>query len=51
MSWDDSIRTIEVEPSLYAADFSRLGEQVEVLLRADGRVFHWDVGDGKSSRP
>src|SRR4029079_1723930 len=28
MSWDDWIRTVEVEPSLYAADFSRLGEQV-----------------------
>ena len=46
MSWDDWIRTIEVEPSLYAADFSRLGEQVEILLRAECRVFHYDVGDG-----
>jgi ribulose-phosphate 3-epimerase len=46
MSWDDWIRTIEVEPSLYAADFSRLGEQVTVLLRAECRVFHFDVGDG-----
>ena len=46
MSWKDWIRTIEVEPSLYAADFSRLGEQIEVLLRAEVRVFHFDVGDG-----
>jgi ribulose-phosphate 3-epimerase len=46
VSWDDWIRTIEVEPSLYAADFSRLGEQVEILLRAECRVFHFDVGDG-----
>jgi ribulose-phosphate 3-epimerase len=46
VSWDDWIRTIEIEPSLYAADFSRLGEQVEVLLRAECRVFHYDVGDG-----
>jgi ribulose-phosphate 3-epimerase len=46
VSWDEWIRTIEVEPSLYAADFSRLGEQVEVLLRAECRVFHFDVGDG-----
>ena len=46
MSWKDWIRTIEVEPSLYAADFSRLGEQVEVLLRTEVRVFHFDVGDG-----
>ncbi|MBA2359006.1 MAG: ribulose-phosphate 3-epimerase [Actinobacteria bacterium] len=46
MSWDDWIRTAEVEPSLYAADFSRLGGQVEILLRAGARVFHFDVGDG-----
>ena len=46
MSWADWIRTFEVEPSLYAADFSRLGEQVETLLRAEARVFHFDVGDG-----
>ena len=46
MSWQDWIRTVEVEPSLYAADFSRLGQQIEVLLRAEVRVFHFDVGDG-----
>jgi ribulose-phosphate 3-epimerase len=46
VTWDDWIRTIEVEPSLFAADFSRLGEQVEILLRAECRVFHFDVGDG-----
>ena len=51
MSWDDWIRTVEVEPSLYAADFSRLGEQVEVLLRAEARVFHFDVGDGRFIPP
>ena len=46
MSWPEWIRTVEVEPSLYAADFSRLGDQVEVLMRAEVRVFHFDVGDG-----
>ena len=46
MSWRDWIRTVEVEPSLYGADFSQLGAQVEVLLRAEARVFHYDVGDG-----
>jgi len=46
VSWNDWIRTIEVEPSLYGADFSRLGEQVQMLLRAECRVFHFDVGDG-----
>jgi ribulose-phosphate 3-epimerase len=35
-----------VEPSLYAADFSRLGEQIETLLAAGARIFHFDVGDG-----
>jgi ribulose-phosphate 3-epimerase len=51
VSWDDWIRTVEVEPSLYAADFSRLGEQVEILLRAGCRVFHYDVGDGRFIAP
>jgi ribulose-phosphate 3-epimerase len=46
MSWTDWIRTVEVEPSLYAADFANLGEQVDTLLRAGCRVFHFDVGDG-----
>ena len=46
MSWRDWVRTVEIEPSLYAADFSRLGEQIETLLRAGARVFHFDVGDG-----
>ena len=35
-----------MEPSIYAADFSRLGEQIEVLVRAGVRVFHYDIGDG-----
>jgi ribulose-phosphate 3-epimerase len=46
MPWRDWVRTVEVEPSLYAADFARLGEQIETLLRAGARVFHFDVGDG-----
>ena len=51
MGWNDWIRTAEVEPSLYAADFSRLREQLEVLLRAGVRVFHFDVGDGHFVEP
>ena len=51
MGWNDWIRTVEVEPSLYAADFSRLGEQIEVLLRAGVRIFHFDVGDGQFIEP
>ena len=51
MSWNDWVRTVEVEPSLYAADFSRLGEQIDILLRAGVRVFHFDVGDGHFIEP
>jgi ribulose-phosphate 3-epimerase len=46
VGWEDWIRTVEIEPSLYAADFARLGEQVEVLLRTGARIFHFDIGDG-----
>ena len=46
MAWRDWVRTVEIEPSLYAADFARLGEQIESLLDAGVRVFHFDVGDG-----
>lgn len=46
MTWRDWVRTVEVEPSLYAADFADLGEQIRVLLNAGARVFHFDVGDG-----
>ncbi|MBV8063901.1 MAG: ribulose-phosphate 3-epimerase [Actinobacteria bacterium] len=51
MGWQNWVRTVEVEPSLYAADFTRLGEQVEILLRAGVRVFHFDVGDGHFIEP
>lgn len=51
MPWQDWIRTIEVEPSLYGADFAHLGDQVEQLLRAECRVFHFDVGDGHFIEP
>jgi ribulose-phosphate 3-epimerase len=51
VAWRDWIRTVEVEPSLYAADFARLGEQVDVLLQAGARVFHFDVGDGHFVEP
>jgi ribulose-phosphate 3-epimerase len=46
VSWAEWVREVEVEPSLYAADFARLGEQVDELLAAGVRVFHFDVGDG-----
>jgi ribulose-phosphate 3-epimerase len=46
VTWRQWVRTVEIEPSLYAADFTRLGEQIEILLRAGARVFHFDIGDG-----
>jgi ribulose-phosphate 3-epimerase len=46
MGWSDWIRAEgEVEPSLYAADFMRLGDQIGSLLAAGCRIFHFDVGD------
>src|ERR687891_735616 len=51
MAWRDWLRTVEIEPSLYAADFARLGEQVRHLLNAGARVFHFDVGDGHFVEP
>jgi ribulose-phosphate 3-epimerase len=51
VGWNDWTRRVEVEPSLYAADFARLGEQVDVLLRAGVRIFHFDVGDGHFVEP
>jgi ribulose-phosphate 3-epimerase len=46
VSWNEWVRGAEIEPSLYAADFARLGEQIEILLAAGARIFHFDVGDG-----
>jgi ribulose-phosphate 3-epimerase len=47
VAWRDWIRDGgEVEPSLYAADFRRLGEQIDALLEAGCRIFHFDCGDG-----
>ena len=51
MGWNDWVRTVEVEPSLYTADFSRLGEQIDALVRAGVRIFHFDVGDGHFVEP
>jgi ribulose-phosphate 3-epimerase len=45
MIWEDA-RDVEVEPSLYASDFARLGDQIASLAGAGVRVLHFDVGDG-----
>ena len=51
MGWREWVRTAEVEPSLYAADFTSLGEQITHLLNAGARIFHFDVGDGHFVEP
>jgi ribulose-phosphate 3-epimerase len=51
MDWKDWARGAEIEPSLYAADFAHLGQQLEYLLHAGARVFHFDVGDGHFIEP
>ena len=51
MGWRDWVRTVEIEPSLYAADFWRLGEQIEQVANVGARVFHFDVGDGHFVAP
>jgi ribulose-phosphate 3-epimerase len=51
VAWSDWVRGAEIEPSLYAADFSRLGEQIETLMDAGARIFQFDVGDGQFVKP
>ena len=46
MAWREWVRTVEIEPSIYAADFAHLGDQIQSLLNAGVRVFHFDIGDG-----
>ena len=46
MSWSSWAAPVEIEPSIYASDFSRLGVQLEALHVAGAKVFHFDVGDG-----
>jgi ribulose-phosphate 3-epimerase len=50
VTWVDWVRRPEVEPSIYAADFARLGAQLGALLDAGVRIFHFDVGDGQFIR-
>ena len=51
MAWNDWVRRVEVEPSLYAGDFANLGEQIDALMRAGVRIFHFDTGDGHFVEP
>src|SRR5438105_9145863 len=40
------MRMVEVLPSILAADFARLGEQISALEAAGCRMLHLDVMDG-----
>ena len=51
MAWRDWVRTVEIEPSLYAADFTHLGDQIRDLLNGGALIFHFDVGDGHFVEP
>jgi hypothetical protein len=42
MGWSDWIRTVEIVPSLTAADPATVEDQVEALARSGCRVFHVD---------
>jgi ribulose-phosphate 3-epimerase len=41
----------EVAPSLLSCDFSRLGQQVELVMDAGAKVLHFDTMDGKFVPP
>lgn len=41
-----SSRTIDIAPSILAADFARLGEQIQAVERGGAGVLHVDVMDG-----
>jgi ribulose-phosphate 3-epimerase len=51
VSWTEWVRGAEIEPSIYTADFSRLGEQLEILMDAGARIFQFDAGDGHFVEP
>ena len=46
MGWRDWVRTVEIEPSLYAADFWQPRRADPALAHAGARIFHFDIGDG-----
>jgi len=51
MAWREWVRGVEIEPSIYAADFTRLGEQLTAVMDAGARIFQFDVGDGHFVEP
>jgi ribulose-phosphate 3-epimerase len=51
VAWKEWIRGPEIEPSLYAADFSCLREEIGSVMDAGARIFQFDVGDGHFVEP
>jgi ribulose-phosphate 3-epimerase len=51
MSWSEWVRGAEIEPSVYAADFARLGSQLVEVLDEGARIFQFDIGDGHFVEP
>ena len=51
MGWDEWMRGPEIEPSIYAADFARLGDDMVTLLDGGAKIFQFDVGDGHFVEP
>ena len=51
MSWQQWVRDAEIEPSIYAADFARLGAQLVEVMDAGARIFQFDIGDGHFVEP
>ena len=42
-----ALKKPHVAPSLLAADFSRLGEEIRAAEKAGADAFHWDIMDGR----
>jgi ribulose-phosphate 3-epimerase len=51
MGWSEWPRGVEIEPSIYAADFSCLREEIVAVMDAGARIFQFDVGDGHFIEP
>jgi ribulose-phosphate 3-epimerase len=51
VSWKEWPRGVEIEPSLYAADFLCLREEIVAVMDAGARIFQFDVGDGHFVEP